>query len=132
MVQPKRGRSGVGMCFLVVLAAGCGKCATCRQPAQQQAAQPAVEQTAASPPLTTDIVLPPWKADAALEKKLGSYQAVAGYEIRPLKDYKKKEISEPGPLNIQVHWVGKPRADKSRPQLTVLLLCRCAFFGETL
>lgn len=126
MIQPKQGRvgGGVSVALLVLLAAGCDNGARSRQPSQQPpaATQQPVSETPASPPLATDIALPPWKGDAALEEKLDDYQAISGYEIRPPKDYRKKEVSEPGPLNIQVHWVGTPRADGSRPQLTVLLL----------
>jgi len=120
MLRSKHGRtrSGLSLILLALLAAGCENRATSRQPA----AQPTVGQTLASATPATDIGLPPWKGDAAMERRLGSYQTVAGYEIRPPKDYRKKELAEPGPLNVQVHWVGTPRADKSRPQLTVFLL----------
>jgi hypothetical protein len=130
MLRPKQGRiiSGVFFFLVVLLAAGCDNAAPSRQPAQQPPAPPPVSQPPAavqppsSPPLAADAVLPPWKAEAAMDEKLDSYQAVAQYEIRPPKGYRKKEVAEPGPLNLQVHWVGTPRADSSRPQLTVLLL----------
>lgn len=129
--QQNRVCSGTALLLLVLLAAGCDRGTASRQPAQQSAGPPPAQTVApqpsvtATPPASTlavDAVLPPWKADAALDEKLDSYVAVAQYEIRPPKGYRKKEVAEPGPLNLQIHWVGKQRADRTRPQLTVFLL----------
>jgi hypothetical protein len=132
MFKPRQDRvcGGTALFLMVLLAAGCDRRAASRQPGPQPVgpppAQPAAPQpvtaSPSAPTLAADGVLPPWKADAALDEKLDTYAAVAQYEIRPPKGYRKKEVAEPGPLNLQVHWVGKQRADRTRPQLTVFLL----------